>query len=124
MKPGNGIDPLMLVALRTSSVKYLEPFATVAASFMPPTGAFSIEMIPSLMLVIRRRVAAQFQRGFLDRCGALLHQQFADLGRAGEGQFAHGWVTGQLAADFVRRPGDTGKHTLWQPGALGEFAQG
>jgi hypothetical protein len=31
----------------------------------------------------------------------LLHQQFADLGRAGEGQFADDRVRGQLAADLV-----------------------
>jgi hypothetical protein len=35
-----------------------------------------------------------------DRAGALLHQQFADLGRAGEGQLAHGRVRGHLAADL------------------------
>ena len=34
-----------------------------------------------------RRVAAQFKRELFDRAGALLHQQFADLRRAGEGQF-------------------------------------
>src|SRR6266571_840367 len=34
------------------------------------------------------RVAARFERQLLDRAGALLHQQFAGLGRAGEGQFA------------------------------------
>src|SRR5215469_7837944 len=39
-----------------------------------------------------RRVAAQFHRGLLDRGGALLHQQFAHLSRAGEGQFADGRV--------------------------------
>src|SRR6516165_683309 len=31
----------------------------------------------------------------------LLHQQLADFGRAGEGQFAHGRVRGQFAADFA-----------------------
>jgi hypothetical protein len=36
------------------------------------------------------RVAAEFEREFLDRAGALLHQQFADLGRANEGQLADG----------------------------------
>jgi hypothetical protein len=49
----------------------------------------------------------------------LLHQQFADLGRAGEGQLADGRVRGQLAADLVRWPGDAGKDTLWHPGTLG-----
>src|SRR6266852_2772988 len=57
-----------------------------------------------------RRVAAQFERHLLHRAGALLHQQFPDLGRAGEGQFADGRVRGQLAADLVRRTGDAGKH--------------
>jgi hypothetical protein len=47
-----------------------------------------------------RRVAAKLQRQFLDRAGALLHQQFANLGRAGEGQFADDRVRGQLAADL------------------------
>jgi hypothetical protein len=46
-----------------------------------------------------RRVAAQFERELLDRAGALLYQQFIDLGRAGEGQLADGRVRGQLAAD-------------------------
>jgi hypothetical protein len=36
------------------------------------------------------RVAAQFERQLLDRACALLHQQIADLGRAGEGQLAWG----------------------------------
>jgi hypothetical protein len=47
-----------------------------------------------------RRVAAELHRGLFNRGSALLHQQFADLGRAGEGQFAHGRVRGQLAADL------------------------
>ena len=42
------------------------------------------------------RVAAQFQRELFDGAGALLHQQFADFGRAGEGQFADGWIRGQF----------------------------
>src|SRR6516162_7094675 len=59
-----------------------------------------------------RRVAAQFHRGLLDRAGALLHQQLADFGRAGEGQLAHRRVRGQLAANLVRRPRYAGKHPL------------
>ncbi len=33
-----------------------------------------------------RRVAAKLERELFDRPGALLHQQFADFGRADEGQ--------------------------------------
>jgi hypothetical protein len=69
-----------------------------------------------------RCIAAQFQRRFLHRAGALLHEQLADLGRAGEGEFADGRVRGQLAADFVRRPDDARPDdaridTLWHAGA-------
>src|SRR6266481_4037000 len=54
-----------------------------------------------------RRVAAEFEREFLDRAGALLHQQFTDFGRAGEGQLADDRVRGQLAADLL---GPAGSH--------------
>ena len=70
-----------------------------------------------------RRVAAEFQRDLLDRRGALLHQQFADLGRAGEGQLAHGRVGGHLAADLLGAAGDAGEDALRHAGALGQFAQ-
>jgi hypothetical protein len=53
-----------------------------------------------------RRIAAQFERVLLGRAGTLLHQQLADFGRAGEGQFTDDRVPGQLAADLLRPAGD------------------
>ena len=46
-----------------------------------------------------RRVAAEFQRDFLDRRRHLLHQKPSDVGRAGERKLAHAWVRAHLGAD-------------------------
>jgi hypothetical protein len=49
-----------------------------------------------------RGVAAQFERELFDRAGALLHQQFPDLGRAGEGQFADDRVQGEARRRYLQ----------------------
>ena len=59
-----------------------------------------------------RRVAAQLQGHFLDVLGAFGHQLTTDFGRAGEGQFAHDRVAGQLAADVAGAAGDHAEHTV------------
>ncbi len=45
------------------------------------------------------RIAAQFERNLLHRVRALLHQQLAHRGGAGEGQLLHDGVRRHLAAD-------------------------
>ena len=49
-----------------------------------------------------RRVAAKFERQLLDRAGALLHQQFAGLGRADEGQLPHDRVGDRRPTDLFQ----------------------
>ncbi len=65
------------------------------------------------------RMAAELHADLLDRVGALLEQDLADLGRAGERQLAHGIVAGQLAADLPGTAGDDVEHALGDAGALG-----
>src|SRR5450830_400430 len=71
-----------------------------------------------------RRIAAQFQGNLLDVLGAFGHQLATDLGRAGEGQFAHDRVAGQLAADVAGAAGDHAEHAFRDTGTLGQFGQG
>ncbi len=52
------------------------------------------------------RVAAQLQTHLLDGVRRLLHQQTADLGRAGEADLAHRLIGRQFAADGRGRAGD------------------
>ena len=71
-----------------------------------------------------RRVAAQLHRGPLDRVGALLEQDLADLGRAGEGDLAHGLVGAQLGADRAGAAGDHVEHARRDARPLGELGHG
>ncbi len=68
-------------------------------------------------------MATELHAHLLDRVGALLEQDLADLGRAGERQLAHQVVAGQLAADLLGAAGHDIEHTLRDPGALGELGQ-
>ena len=68
-----------------------------------------------------RRVAAQFQRDFFHRGGALGHQFAADFGRAGEAELAYPFVARQHAADGAGRAGDDVEHARGNAGPLGEF---
>ena len=70
---------------------------------------FTAISISASSKTMNRRIATQFQRQFLDPAGTLLHQQFADLGRAGEGQFADDRVRGQLGAHQFRQLRDAGE---------------
>ncbi len=70
------------------------------------------------------RVAAQFERDFFHRAGALPHQELADLGRAGEGQLAHDGIRGEFAADRGSSAGDDVEHAAGQARALGERGDG
>src|SRR5471030_3303094 len=72
----------------------------------------------------KRRVAAQFQRDLLDVLGAFGHQLATDFGGAGEGQFAHDRVAGQLAADVAGAAGHHAEHAIRNAGTLGQFSQG
>ena len=70
-----------------------------------------------------RRIAAQFQREFLDRRRALLGQQAAHLRRARKRQLAHDGVRGHFAADVFRRTGDDAEHARRHARALGQHGQ-
>ena len=60
----------------------------------------------------------------LDRVGALLEQDLADLGRAGEGELAHGIeLLVELAADLPGTAGDDVEDALGDTGALAELGQ-
>ena len=66
----------------------------------------------------KRRVAAQLHAGFLDGGRTLGQQLRADFGAAGEGEFTHVRVGGELAADAFAGAGDHVAHPGGQPGAL------
>ena len=71
-----------------------------------------------------RRIATQFQREFFDGVGALAHQDAADLGGAGEREFAHNRVGAQLLADRRCRrciTGDDVQYAFRYAGAMREF---
>ena len=68
-----------------------------------------------------RRVTAKFHGYFFHRIGALLHQDFADFSRAGEGQLADNRVAGHFAADFAGSAGDHVDDALRHAGALSQF---
>ncbi len=67
-----------------------------------------------------RRIAAQFQRHFLDRRRALRHQQTADLRRPREGQLPDDRITRQLRANRLRVAGHDIQHALGQPRTLSQ----
>ncbi len=72
------------------------------------------------------RVAAELEGDLLEGRRALRHEQPADLGRTGEGEFAHGRVAGQLGADFRRGGGAAGDDVDdagREAGAVGQFGQ-
>ncbi|VTR69300.1 hypothetical protein DESC_740039 [Desulfosarcina cetonica] len=71
-----------------------------------------------------RCVAAQFQGDLLDRGRAGGHEPPADLGGAGEAEFAYRRVGGQLAADLAGRAGDHIENTGRNPRPAGQFGQG
>ena len=68
-------------------------------------------------------VAAQFQRYFLDRRRALLHQQAAHGGRTRKAQLAHEGVACHFAADGFRVAGDDAEHAARDARALGQHGQ-
>ena len=72
-------------------------------------------------------VAAQLQRQLLDGRRALLHQDAAHLGGAGEGQVAHRVTGAQDLAHLDRALGigrEDVEHARWHAGALGQFGDG
>ena len=70
-----------------------------------------------------RRVAAELQRDLLHRSRRLAHEQLADLGRAGEGDEAHGRMLAHRLADRRRVAGDDVEDAGGHAGAQRKFAE-
>ena len=70
-----------------------------------------------------RRVAAELQRQFLYRVGALAHQHAPGLGRAGEGQLPDYRIGAELGADRLRIAGDDIEHAFRNSRALTKLGQ-
>ena len=70
-----------------------------------------------------RRVAAEFEAELLHADGGLAVEDFADLGRAGEADEAHGRMFAQHLADRRRIAGQDVEHALRHAGLFGERDQ-